>query len=1107
MTAEHISDVNPSVQRDFGDLQGLQTEGKQQFENDIVLRNPIRGAPNRFEAKGRILRASDVLLSLVGRSTSETDDAYPGVTSPQEALRLFPPFRDEDGLLFNAVDVNCPDCDAVFSSLNELKQHYLTKYCPGTAIAVYVMMRDRLITKGYRVEKRFIPLNSRPICFFCGNCERPFTFGDGEEGLDRQRDAPFVVDCKHCGEQCNVSYEPILNDPRDAIFKGTPRELASANHSRSPSFTQKVPVGSKIPSTSGSGEQSFARKARKLRDSWSFRKLSPGEEDELVAIGFSGLYDLERAHAPNGIYRQPAENHEPRKAQSTMSYDPSGLQHDGSIETKRTLCEEESEHPRSGLTDSENELLDGQKSPELQARPSWRQSFLQRLFGRKVPKEPALTFAGVSRARSTSDRGKKLIKRANTIRFSFVTKYARSEGRATTRKSDIISTDARTQATDATQESIADTEYMALLRGTQNIFIHTQHISGGAIVHDASGRQRILKIDEIAQLFLLMKDELSAASIWARILTTQMRAETALRQGNLKAALVEYHTALRMLDETPALDIDQQSRASILHSLGQAYRDLEMTQESGVCYLKALGLFKRTFGRDHPNNFAILHDLGTFCAKDGYATEASALYERSFAGRLKILGHNAPETLRSMQDLASLKVSLGDLEAALVLLEKAVPALDTVFGLQNATTLSAKNQLSLLYHKLGLNKEARMICGRTIPYYKAFFGITSPITREAVIRYLECSENFDFPVEIKDILDQYQHSQDSDALRVIQRLGRSYLNAGLTRDAADIFEALVEDFLAVKGPEATETFDALSALCVARERLDSLDKAILAYKQLVHMARRTPGDRYMQTRIVFAEKRITNLNSRRDMLSAERKEWALHEPRPCEKCSASTTTLCNTCMIFRFCSDKCHKSASPSHAPQCIPSVSFLESKSLKMKHKCPIPARDLAITKIRQLNSTKPVSITASQAILLDSRKFTTFRMKLNPDVNTVIVFSQDADIRYTTIHPSSSSPPTREIQWTTPERQESICHAPADTQQGENEEQEAQYLLVAPGKKMLRAMIDKRVRVRGGGGEKDRFRSLDIPNEELIEYAQGLDLHDYPFEPFMYIFEWVWK
>ncbi|RAL02693.1 tetratricopeptide repeat protein [Aspergillus ibericus CBS 121593] len=1103
MTAEPISDANPSVLRDFGDPNGLRSEAKRQFENEIILRTPLRGAPTRFEAKGRILRASDVLLSLVGRSTSDTDDAYPGVSSPQEALRLFPPLRNDDGLLFSAVGVDCPDCDAVFSSLDELKQHYLTKYCPGTAIAVYVMTRDRLITKGYRVEKHFIPINSRPICFFCGNCERPFTFGDGEEGLDRQRDAPFIIDCKHCGEQCNVSYQPILNDPRDgAVLKGTPREISSANHSRSSSFTQKGPVSSKLPSSSsGSVEQSLSRKARKLRESWSFRKFSPGEEDELVAIGFSGLYDLERAHAPNGVY-QPEDSNEPRKAQSTMSYDPSGL-YGESIKIKRTRCEEESEHPRSALTDSENELLDGQGTSQSQPRPSWRQSFLQRLFGRKVPK-------GVSRARSTSERGKKLIKRANTIRFSFVTKYARSEGRATTRKSDIISADARTQATDATQESIADTEYMALLRGSQNIFIHTQHISGGAIVHDASGRQRILKIDEIAQLFLHMKDELSAASIWARVLTTQMRAETALKQGNLKAAVVEYHTALRMLDETPALDIDKQSRATILHSLGQAYRDLEMTQESGVCYLKALGLFKRTFGRDHPTNFAILHDLGTFCAKDGYATEASALYERSFAGRLKTLGHNAPETLRSMQDLATLKVSLGDLEMALFLLEKAVPALDTVFGLQNATTLSAKNQLSLLYHKLGFNKEARTICGRTIPHYKTFFGITSPITREAVVRYLECSDNFDFPVEIKDILDQYQHSHDPDALRVIQRLGRSYLNAGLIHDAANIFETLFEEFLVVKGPEATETFDALNALCDSHERLDSLDRAILSYKQLVTMARRTPGDRYMQKRIVFAEKKISDLNKRRDMLVAEKSLWAWFEPGPCEKCSTPTTTLCNTCKIFRFCSDKCHKSASPTHAPQCIPSVSFLESKFLRMKHTCPPTARDLAIAKIRQLHTTKPaISITSSQAVHLDSRKFTTFRMRLNPAVNTVIVFSQDADIRYTTIDPSSSSsssPSTKEIQWTTPERQESICHTQHANNDSESEA-EAKYLLVAPGKKMLRAMIDKRVRVRSGGGEKERFQSLNIPNEDLIQYAQGLELNDFLFEPFMYIFEWVWK
>ncbi|GAT29629.1 tetratricopeptide repeat domain protein [Aspergillus luchuensis] len=1074
MATEAVPDANLSVQRDFGNIRGLQTEAKRQFDTDIILRNSLQGAPNRFEAKGRVLRASDVLLSLVGRSTSETDDAYPGVASTQEALRCFPPFRDDDGTIFGAVDINCPDCNAVFSSL--------------------------LITKGYRVEKRFIPLNSRPICFFCGNCERPFTFGDGEEeGLDRQRNTPFFVDCKHCGEPCNVSYQPILNDPRDDIVvRGTARDMASANHSRSSSFTQKGSMGSKVPSTNGAGDQSFSKKARKIRDSWSLRS----EEDELVAIGFSGLYDLERVHAPHGIYQQIESNNEPGTALSTMSYATNGVNNGSIVESKRTLCEEE-----SGRPGPKNELRSGhaeKERPQAQQRASWRQSFLQRLFGRKVPK--ALTPVGVSRARSTSDRGKKLIKRANTIRFSFVTKYTRSERRAaTTRKSDVVSTDGRTQVTEPTQESVAETEYMALLRETQNIFIHTQHISGGAIVHDASGRQRILKIDEIAQLFLQIKDELSAASIWSRILHEQMRAQNALNQGNLESAMSKFHNALRLLDECPALDIDKHCRAVLLHSLGRVYRHLERTQEATVCYLTALGLFKRTFGRDHPDNFAILHDLGALDSKDGYATQASALYERSFAGRLKTLGHNDPETLKSMQDLATLKVALGDLESALLLLEKAAPALDTVFGLHNERTLIAKNQLSLLYHKLDLNKEAQMICGRTIPHYKAVFGITSPITREAVVRYLECSENFDFPSEINDILDQYQHSREPDALRVIQHLGRSYINAGLYRDAANVFESLVEDFLAIKGPEAIETYDALSALCVSHEQLDSIDKAILAYKQLVHMARRTPEDRYLQTRIGFAEERILALNGRRNMLAAEKQDWACMEPGPCEKCGTPTTTLCNTCNIFRFCNDTCHKAASASHASQCIPSVTRLESKSIRMKHKCPVPARDLAITRIRQLDTTRPVNITASTAYHLDHRKFTTFRMKLNPDVNTVIVFARESDIRYTMINnPPHLFPPSK-VQWTTPERQESIFYAPASP--GSDPTEEARYLLVAPGKKMLRALVDKRVRVRGGGGEKERFRALDIPNKDLVEYAQGLVLNDYPYEPFMYVFEWVWK
>lgn len=87
-----------------------------------------------------------------------------GLENFQEVLRLFPPFRDDDGATFGAIDINCPDCDAVFSSSyglpfcalrenhiltkcsTELNHHYLTRFCPGAAVAVYVMTRDRWVS-------------------------------------------------------------------------------------------------------------------------------------------------------------------------------------------------------------------------------------------------------------------------------------------------------------------------------------------------------------------------------------------------------------------------------------------------------------------------------------------------------------------------------------------------------------------------------------------------------------------------------------------------------------------------------------------------------------------------------------------------------------------------------------------------------------------------------------------------------------------------------------------------------------------------------------------------------------------------------------------------
>ncbi|RDW83848.1 tetratricopeptide repeat protein [Aspergillus mulundensis] len=928
-------------------------------------------------------------------------------------------------------------------------------------------------------------------------------------------------------------------------------------------------------------------------------ELSQSDEEELLAISFAGLFDLERVHAPNGIYQSlPAGE----MGLSDASFCSSGLGGSAMEPEKMDLREDEGRPRISG--NSDGGLIDSRNVEYEIPVSSKRQSLFQKLFGRKIP-------LGISRSRSTN-KGKKLLKRANSVRFSFVTKYSRdSRATATARNSTLPENDSQNNSSSTVQ----DAEYIALLRGTQDIFVHMQYISGGVIVHDVSGRQRILHVDEVAKLFLQMKEELSSTAAWSRALTARLRGEAMLKQGNSQGAIMEFHDAVKLLADTPGLDIEKQTRASILRSMGKAYQALEIPAEAEACYLESLGLYKRVLGRDHPKNFAVLHDLGSLCEKDGYATEAAALYERSFAGRLKTLGHNAPETLSSMQDLASLKVLLGDLESALLLLEKAVPALDTVFGLQHATTLNAMNKLSLLYQKLGLKKESRTITTRTIPHCRTVFGLTSQITRDTLLRYLQTTkDDFDFPPDIQEILDAYQRSRDADCLRVIHRLGRLYMDAGLNRDAGALFETLVEDFLAVKGPEAAETFDALSALCVSREHLDSVDKAMLAYRQLVHMAKRTPDGHQSRKRIGYAEKRIAELNRRREILETEKREWGLMEPGRCMGCGASTAVLCSTCNIARFCNDTCAKQV-PSHIHQCIPSATLRQSKSLAVKPKCPISTRDQALSKVNHANldpsipgsnvaiglSIKNVTVTASHTFYLDPRNFTTFRMKLRNDVNTVVLFSLDSDVEWTvlttesmpdtggrtataateqprrrisfsrpttsskrnvpatlnpTAIPSSShchshaqtpQPQTQtqqqELTWLTPQTQASLSHTPipspkSNTNTNTNNPTPSpssspskntpqppttnpeKYLLVKPGKEMLKSLVDKRARVRGPSssplpssvgvavsGTQTQTQTQTYPSKELIEYAQGLLLTGYLGEAFMYVVEWAWK
>lgn len=183
--------------------------------------------------------------------------------------------------------------------------------------------------------------------------------------------------------------------------------------------------------------------------------------------------------------------------------------------------------------------------------------------------------------------------------------------------------------------------------------------------------------------------------------------------------------------------------------------------------------------------------------------------------------------------------------------------------------------------------------------------------------------------------------------------------------------------------------------------------------------------------------------------------------------------------------------------------------------------------------------NFTATYTFYLDPRNFTTFRMKFSSAVNTFVLFCTDANVQYVVLdndidgseskegsqsrseEPETDSTSTgqtvsrkaseteRVLEWSTPQSQEFIyipCPNPqSQPQSPTTTTATATYLLIAPGKEMLKRTVEKRVKARGSGGEQERFEALEVPNKELIEYSQGLLLNGYLGEAFMYVFEWV--
>lgn len=56
----------------------------------------------------------------------------------------------------------------------------------GSQVLTGLVFNGRVITKGYRIEKRLVPLYGRPLRLLCEECQMSFTVDD-DQSVERRR--------------------------------------------------------------------------------------------------------------------------------------------------------------------------------------------------------------------------------------------------------------------------------------------------------------------------------------------------------------------------------------------------------------------------------------------------------------------------------------------------------------------------------------------------------------------------------------------------------------------------------------------------------------------------------------------------------------------------------------------------------------------------------------------------------------------------------------------------------------------------------------------------------------------------------------------------------
>jgi CHAT domain-containing protein/Tfp pilus assembly protein PilF len=277
-------------------------------------------------------------------------------------------------------------------------------------------------------------------------------------------------------------------------------------------------------------------------------------------------------------------------------------------------------------------------------------------------------------------------------------------------------------------------------------------------------------------------------------------------------------------------------------------------QEALALEERALEIFEKTRGPEHPDTLAILSNLGGVYRITGAYERALPLLQRALQAREKVLGPEHPDTAASLNNLGLLYYAMGRYHQALPLHRRALEIREKVRGPEHADTANSLNNLAALFQALGDYRQALPLYRRVLQIRERGCGPEHPLVavslhnlaavHEYLAEYAQALPLYEGALKLREKALGPEHPETAGALDHLASL----LVAMGTYDKA---LPLLQRALAIKeqvlGPEHPETAVTLNNLAVYYQTRGDYRQALPLSRRALAIKEKALGPEHPQT--------------------------------------------------------------------------------------------------------------------------------------------------------------------------------------------------------------------------------------------------------------------